>query len=1220
MAFALLTPGQLFEDVKPAGGRTEPSSARLPVARMFLMNAPPVLALQSTWEAFGRPGGCRFPGRFSEPEGTGHAAVSARVQMVISTLQGDRAARGRSQERALHRGPRGREAQPATSPASAACSGAADFGPRQEEGSADVRPPVLDSDSDDSVDRDIEEAIQEYLKAKSGTAQPTATGGDSLRKPEPPQSSAPPARCPPRLTPGPGGAPGGHVGASEAPGSASPLSVSSEDSFEQSIRAEIEQFLSEKKQQESPRWDAPAEGKTDPGDSLAQPALRPCRELGAKAQRPELAGAGREFVFRKPPRLAKALVQPRSLRSKATAEPESLGSPKTAAPRPPAACRMVEAQSKGGAKRNPGPGRRGQGARSTALVRQASDSSSDDGIEEAIQLYQLEKRKEAGGDPPGEGPPEPPARSTGHATKSALPEAHRKMLGKKKPVTSKAVDRGPGGPDPDRPSKPPKETKVPVAPGHTVAKSELADGSSCRADTSAELMCAEAILDISKTILPAPGEDGDRPLPTSRLPCPPSVPSRSDGDSSSVDSDDSIEREIRTFLALKAQSGTLLARMDSCPHTVQSPLPPPGPHGHTGGPKAPASRTLDLSPSHRRKRRGGGTTVWSSTPKKVSEVVKEGAPDSDPGQGRASEAPGREGEAQPPPCRTVGLGDEHVAPDVRGSMLPSPRKAIESRSLDEKGSSEDKSSSLDSDEDLDTAIKDLLRSKRRLKKRCRDPRTACRKKVRFSTTEAQATGQQGGLQRAWKERGPHLLKSCLSKARRVGRGDPLRKPASVSCCGTERGKPAGSPGPADTALALEPGRRARRGRRCSAEAGSLHGTAASPRSGDSSSVDSDDSIELEIRRFLAEKAKESVSRLEVQGGGPATLRPGGVVRPEPPGRRAAVPALALQPGVCTRSQRGRGAPQPAAGPRGGPHTEQACLPTALPRGQQAPPRSAGEAVSAGGPAAGRRSLHPHGDRRARGAGPAAGDSAVGQPSSCAEAGPGAGSLRGTLPTTSRSRSALTQSLAADREGGPQASLALPWGDFTHPSRLQSTWALSSEGRDTAWRGGLGSEREKAAEGQAQGVPSLTTDPKKNLPFAGFSPLRSTQLFHFGNSVAWGGKPASLFSPSLGLPLQGPSFSAFREAPAGPNPVFGSSHLLVKKDGERWPRRKAPASLGFRNSGNLGLDKDVLDLRYGQGVGRDLAKDQEVWGSDASELSDTSVEDGGPVAPGKALKL
>ncbi|KAF6126530.1 protein phosphatase 1 regulatory subunit 26 [Phyllostomus discolor] len=1187
---------------------------------MFLMNAPPVLALQSTWEAFGRPGSCRFPGRLPQPGGAGRAAVSARVQMIISSLQGDRAAArgGRSQERALHRGPRGREAQPAAAgPASAA-----EFDPRreeeEEEEAADTGPPGLDSDSDDSVDRDIEEAIQEYLKARSGAAD-----GDGLpRKPEPPQSCAPPAPCAPRRAPASGGAPGSRVGAGGAPGSASPLSVSSEDSFEQSIRAEIEQFLSEKRQHGTPRRDAPPDPQPDPG------AARSCKQPGVRAQRPESAGTCREFVFRKPPRLAKAAaVQPRSLRPKAAPEPESWGGLRPAAPRPPATCRPAEAPSKGGARRNPGPGRRGQGPKGAAApAHEASDSSSDDGIEEAIRLYQRERRKEAGGDPPGEGPPEPPARGASLPTRSALPETPRKTPGRKKPVASKAADLGPGGPDPAQPPKPPKETKAPAPPGSAAARSESAGGAPCRADTTAELMCAEAILDISKTILPAPREGGNGPPPCGPPPRAPCVPSRRcDGDSSSVDSDDSIEREIRTFLARKAQS-------EPCPRTAQSPLlppPPPGPHGQASGPRAPASRTLDLSLSRGRKRRGGSGTACSSAPKKASEVAKEGTPDGDPGQGRAGEAPGQEGEAraQPPPCRTVGLGDEPVAPDsARGSGPPSPGKAAECRSAEERGSSEDKSSSLDSDEDLDAAIKDLLRSKRRLKKRCRDPRAAGRKKVRFSTREARAPGQQGGApQRGWKDGSPPLLKSCLSKANnRDGREDPPRKPSGIFCSGTERAKPSGT-GPPDTPPAPPPGWRACRGRGCP---GHLHGTAASPgsRSEDSSSVDSDDSIELEIRKFLAEKAKESVSSLEAPGGGPTTLGAGSMPRPEPPGRKvaaAAAPALALQPGVCTRSQRGRGTPQPAAGPRAGLHAEQACLPAAAPpRGQRVPPRSTSETTSARGPPAGRRNLHPRRDQSPRGAGPAPGDGAFGRLSGCAEAGAGAGSLGGTLPVTPRGRSALTRSLGAGREGGPPAGLALPWGDFAHQRRLQSPWAVSSDGGDAAWKGGPGGDREKAAEGPARGgAPDLAGDPKKGLPFSGLSPLRPTQLFPFGNSVAWGTAPAGLFGPGLGPPLQGPSFSAFREAPAGPGPVFGGSHLLGKREGGHWPRRRAPAALSFHGGGHSGSDEDVLDLRYRRRADRDLAKDPEAWGSDASELSDTSVEDGGPsVAPGKALKL
>ncbi|KAM8802408.1 protein phosphatase 1 regulatory subunit 26 [Rhynchonycteris naso] len=1196
---------------------------------MFLMNAPPVLTLQSTWEAFGPPGSCRFPGRCSEPEGADSAAVSARVQRIISTLQGDQAARGRSQERAPHHGGRrSRDAPQAARPALAAYGFATGFdskqGEEEEEEATDFGPSGLDSDSDDSVDRDIEEAIQQYLKAKSGAAQPTATADeDSRHPPQPPPGSAPTLLGPPKPAPGSAGS---RVAAGEAPGSSSPVSVSSEDSFERSIQAEIEQFLSEKRQHGAPRCEASAERKRDPSDSLVRAALRSGKALAVKAQGRDLAGACQDFVFRKPPRLGKATTaQPRNLRSKVAAEPESSGGTKPTAPRPaaPTTGRTAEAQGKGGAKRNLGPGKRGQGLRNAARVHEASDSSSsDDGIEEAIQLYQLEKRKEVSVDPPGEQPPDPASHGTNHVPKSALPEAHRRTPGKRKPVASKAMDLGPGGLDPDRPPKSPKETKVPAPLGNTAAKSECVDLSSCRADTSAELMCAEAILDISKTILPAPGEGGERPLSASPLPGPPNRPSHLDGDGSSVDSDDSIEQEIRTFLALKAQSGSLLTRTDTCPQPAQSPLLSPGPHRPAGGPRAPVSKTLDPSLGCKRKHRGGGNAMWASTPKKTREGVKEGAPDADLGQGRASEVPGREGEARGQlfPCRTVGPGDEHMAPDTRDtrdSLLPSHGKAVVARNVGERDSSEDKSSSLDSDEDLDSAIKDLLRSKRKVKKRSRDPTAVCRKKVRFSTAETRGPAQQSCFRRGWKDRGPHLLKSCLSKSKRDSREDPRGKPPGVFCSRAERAQP-GSPELADVPLALPSGRgRAGEGRLFPSETepGHPHSSATSPSSGsdDSSSVDSDDSIELEIRKFLAEKAKESVSGSEVQGGGPTTPRTEPLCR-----KVAAAPALALQPGVCTRSQRGRGTPQPAAGPRAGPRAEQAYPPAALSRGQLLPPRSTTETVSVGGSPARRRNLCPHRDQSPRGAVPTTGDSTFRQLAVCAEAGAQAGSPGGALPVTSRGRSSLTQSPGADRDGAPQAGLGLPWGDFAHQSRLQSTWALSSEGREAAaWKGVLGTEREKGPESQAQGTPSLATDPKKSLPFASFSPLLSTHLFHFGNSVSWGAKPAGLFGHGLSLPLQGPSFSAFREAPASRGPVFGRSHLLVKEGG-RWSRRKAALALGPHDSRDSGSDEDILNLRCRRRV--EGAEDREAWGSDASELSDTSVEDGGPVAKGKVLKL
>lgn len=622
----------------------------------------------------------------------------------------------------------------------------------------------------------------------------------------------------------------------------------------------------------------------------------------------------------------------------------------------------------------------------------------------------------------------------------------------------------------------------------------------------------------------------------------------------------------------------------------------------------------------------------SSAPKKTREP-KESTQDGDcsqgqaqpgrsgqdpPSQGKAGEAPGREcqSRSQPVPSRPVGLTDVCVPQGLGGQG-----KAEEGRSVGERDSSEDKSSSLDSDEDLDTAIKDLLRSKRKLKKRCRDPRVACRKKVRFSTPETQLVHKLGGLPRAWKDRGPQVLRSCLSTSRRDSRAC-LGRPLPGAFGSTAEGRKLGDK---DAAPAFQSRRRAPEGTVFSKEAGAHDHACSGPSSlSEDSSVDSDDSIELEIRKFLAEKAKESVSSSAVQGGGPA--------RPEELCRKELAPAL--QPGVCTRSQRARAGPPPAEGPRGTERTGGQCtaslfipagkgtprtehtsrLPVAAGKCEPVLPRSASGSASAKACPASRRNVYVHKDQSPPRAEPAATEGAFGQLPSCAKAGAETGSSGGTFHVNYGSRSLLTPS------PGPQAELALPWSDLAHQNRLPNPWTLNSEGRTSAWSGGLVGEKEKGTQGQARVPHSLALDPRKNLPFAGFSPLLSTQLFHFGKSVSWGGQQAGLFSPHLGLPLQGPSFSAFRETQASHSPVFGSPHLLMKKDGGHWPSRKVQAGLGLQDKRNLGPEEDVLDLRYRRrGVDRD-EQDQEMLGSDASECSDSSMEDDGSVVKGRVLKL
>uniref|UniRef100_A0A8C5P5T5 Protein phosphatase 1, regulatory subunit 26 n=1 Tax=Jaculus jaculus TaxID=51337 RepID=A0A8C5P5T5_JACJA len=1167
---------------------------------MFLMNAPPVVALQSRWEAFGQPRSFHLPDCFSESkEDVARASVSARVQMIISTLQRDKAVLGMSNERPVQRGQRAercRGTRPAASPAARreqpafpACGLPAHCDLLGKDQVASLGSSEPDSDSDDSVDRDIEEAIQEYLRARGVASGPLSQGAPIPT--EPAHSSTILTLGPPKLALSSGSVPGDSVGASAGQGSTSPVSVSSEDSFEQSIRAEIEQFLSEKRQHEPPKGEESLEKKSDQNQSSVR--LKVNREPPARAApQPAPTGTCKEFVFRKPPRLAKMSGQPK--------DPVST---RPAAPRPEAT------QSRGGARRSTA-ARRSPRVRSSALVQPASDSSSDDGIEEAIQLYQLEKtRKEAGGDVPPraqlqeERGPDPP---------SALPEVHRRPPNKKKPVALKVVDSTQGCLHPDQPSKLQKDVKASAPPVHAAARSEPAHRATCRADTSAELMCAEAILDISKTILPAPAEGSDRPPSASPLLSPPGVAPPSDGDSSAIDSDDSIEQEIRTFLALKAQVGS--------PQPSQGPASPPGPNSQPGILKAPLSKTPDLPLSCKRKRRGrGGTAVPKKTRgvrERAQDIDHKAQPSHDgrdpPGQAKPSEAPGGESEArrQLLPLNTVGLSDGQVS-QGHGSA-------------GEKESSEDKSSSLDSDEDLDTAIKDLLRSKRKLKKRCRDPRATCKKKVRFGTTEMRFGEKPGSLAGDWKDHGgPQVLRSCLSKCRRDSRDGPGR--GHVFSNVAEKTKPGGAGGE-DAPLTFLPRSRSPGATLLSRDQGGSECPALAPQPvSEDSSVDSDDSIELEIRRFLAEKAKESVRE------SPAPLQLGGPARPEAPCRKEPTPGP--QPGVCTRSQRARAAPQLAEGGRGServraqvasflshtgkstPRSEQTPrLPAAPGRCEPSLPRGASGGSSAKGPPACRRNVCAHKDQSLQGAEPSVAESAFTQLPRGSKAGTTeAGSARGTFHVNYGNQSLLTPS------PGPQANLTLPWNDFTHQSRLPNPWALNSS-QGTAWTGVFGGEKEKGTTSQARGPPSLTSSPRKNLPSSGFSPLLSTQLFHFGKSFSWGSKQSSLFSPHLSLPLQGPAFSAFRESQPGRGPVFGNPHLLVKKDSGHWPTGKAQCSVSVRDRRNSGSEDSILDLRYGHRADRDN-QDREALGSDASEFSDASVEEGGSSAKkGRVLKL
>ncbi|XP_030741180.1 protein phosphatase 1 regulatory subunit 26 isoform X2 [Echinops telfairi] len=1155
---------------------------------MFLMNRPPVAALQSKWEAFGPSGGFRFPGCFSEPtEGAARTAVSTKVQLVIGRLRSDASALGMSHEHVSsrgHRGDPGRGTRPAANPATprgqpvfSTCMLAAGLNPPVEAAGAASDPLALDSDSDDSVDRGIEEAIQEYRKARSGSRQPMPGGtlpprapeGGSRCKPEPSPNSATTPLCPAKPRGGTVAAGGGPRGGGTR-GPASPGSVSSEDSFEQSIQTEIEQFLSEKKQLSTQKADVPADRKPEPSGPAARLASPSSTEPATRVLHPDDPGAGKEFLFRK----QKASGQPRG--------PPS--STRAAAPRPAAPGRPPEtAQHKVGARRGTGAGRRGRRAKSTALLPRASDSSSsDDGIETAIQLYQLEKthREVGSGDVPHRAPPRegkgpgPVASST---TWNASPEPLRR---KKKLSTTKTTELGPAAPESSRPTRPSKESTGGPPPGGTATRCELPERTMGRADTSTELLCAEAILDISATVLPAPDGASNRALPSSRPFHVPHAPAHSDGDSGSVDSDDSIEQEIQTFLALKAQSGSLLARAEGPPPHAWS----PGPNGQAGSPRALPTTAPVTSMNCKRKCRGGGRTPKSSVPRKSQESIQ----DADhsqvcvPGQGRAGEALAREEtEASSPPLlsKVAGCANGLIAPDGKNGLPPGPGKVDEARgAAPKRGSGDDKSSSLDSDEDLDTAIKDLLRSKRKLKRRNREPRgPTSRKRVRFSTAETQSLEMLGNGRRDWRDPSPGALRSCLAKSKRGGGEGTV---AAARRAGASGG---------DTPRKRAPGVGL-----CCDGTEAPHRAAATPLPDDSSSVDSDDSIEQEIRKFLAEKAKESVGCADSQGS-PLPLQAGGLPGAGTLGRREPAPSL------CTWSQRPQAASQLTEGPKS---TERATgvpnaarvfgqgapgLAATLDPSEQVLPKASPGAFSAKGAPATRRHTHSSKELSTRGAEPTTATAAEG--------------ALGQLPASAKA------GMEAQSASTFSGSLLSPWPEREGQGGLRSTWALAP---DVTWKGVLGTEREGSTGGLAK-CPTA-------LPFSGFAPLLSTQLFHFGKSVSWGGMQANLFSSPLGLPLQGPSFSAFRQAPLAPSPGFGSSHLLTKKEACQWPNRKSPAGLGLPDRRTSGSEENTVDLRYRRRAIEGDDEDQEAPGSDASEFSDASLEDGGSGVPGRALQL
>ncbi|XP_074017344.1 protein phosphatase 1 regulatory subunit 26 [Numenius arquata] len=878
---------------------------------MFLMNASPLVALQTKWESFGPARNCRYPVCFSESEGdVTRTSVSAKVQMIINNLQSQESPLGMNNEydcimQKKPKGEKGSSNRVASNtallqkhPQYPKCGCPADLDDAEAEENVGFGTLLLDSDSDDSVDRGIEEAIQEYLKAKSKSDQSLQRNAecsenisrDKRFKREFSQNEMAGSLLPVKfkaemlseeyLS--------DHLGIGKRLQPPSPQSISSDDSFEQSIQAEIVQFLNEKKQQEISKC---VIGK-DKKDSHVRAVLKCNKETTNKANCGAIKRGCDALLLRHHPKLQKTSMQSKNSQSKIQGEPRDFSQVNQAYLEMATASQpwLVEQNEESGANYW-----ETRGALTKESVH-ASDSSSDDGIEEAIQLYQLEKiRKEAGRTTDcvplqreqfdTKGMADISASLTISSTKSASPEIHKSPISnKRKEINSKPMELESTSNEFNKLFKPLKKAKHFAPPENKIAACELTLQASCRADTSAELMCAEAILDISKTIMPSQMGTDNKSLAADSFFSPQLLSSsHCESDSSLVDSDDSIEQEIRAFLALKAQSESLGTKPPNLSHSIQMPLPSDQKSlSGTLEPSLPKSLKLSLSRKRRLKREGRIVKQGASKPAEQTEtglfqpgnyskfpVLQEGCVLGSPAElCDASRLSGKEtGQPQLVSSALSGSVGRCVALDSVNPFMQvqsSARKLTKNTILSqERDGSDDESSSLDSDEDLDSAIKDLLRSKRKLKKKSKDQKAQCKKRVRFSEAETQLLDEFSGLQQnEWKCKNPELLKSCLSKPRKAVKETAIRNPPDkLAADKTEtmkslefnlQLKTGYKPKPTSNQNNL----RVAKNRKCTF-------TAASD-ADDSSSVDSDDSIEQEIRKFLAEKAKDSASNSEVQ--------------------------------------------------------------------------------------------------------------------------------------------------------------------------------------------------------------------------------------------------------------------------------------------------------------------------------------------------------------------
>lgn len=744
------------------------------------MNVPPVAATQTEWRTCGPPGGYSLPICFNDSDtelSTRGTPISDKVQMIIESLRSTQSSleMGDEIEANVLSGQEGHPQVCTVAMGSYVGAKSQTKGPSENQ-QADVSSPVnhesSDSDSDDSVDRGIEEAILEYLKEKD----------DHKRKADPCVTFLQPSKIPRKTPPIP-------EVSTQNPDCNTFLTASNQ--FTKSVKAE----------------------------TPTAPAVIPVKKyIKNKAclidNTVDKLESTKSLVL--PKEQTKSPSKTNSLFNKVkcpvTAKVEEDSNDSSSDDGIEEAIQRYQLEKKEEQDKRE--------AFNPLALKEESDSTSDDGIEEAIRCYQLEQLKEKSVLKPFLHKEKPFSKSLIHAVGSTSTENMKKhKLKKKKTRTEKEL----------RSVQPPPSSVF--IPRNTLSESTKGKGNGLllfkveslkeqtpptppKVNTTAELMCAEAILDISKTVMPGAfhqsvGLSSCAPTDSSLLSAlPENCPDEeSDG---SIDSEDGIEQEIRKFLEQKAQMHQQVT---------------PEPHGVDEPEKVKAKQVATqkkpprLSLTQRRKHREEHCSIssMSGTENNAKEIV-------------------------PKPSSEDTKESSPLVFSQRSQTHP----VAESRKAEQSG---DKSSSLDSDEDLDTAIKDLLKTKKKSKKKTRD----LKRKSRRCLKDEEPLLANASQTKKFKP-DPISKRSVLKNVQK--NKDDIKDKSGLSKISISPHKQSNDSKEDD----LYDGETEKLNAAEGQDTPLLHNTQAALQiKEDSSSVDSDDSIEQEIRRFLAEKAKVSTT-------------------------------------------------------------------------------------------------------------------------------------------------------------------------------------------------------------------------------------------------------------------------------------------------------------------------------------------------------------------------